>query len=150
MLELQVPSIHLDIITLVISVYEESISFKHNSNSLNFSYQKMCQHVEAFYEHVSKAIKAGVKLALGTDAGTFMNPLEGTAKELTRAGASNYQALRAAGLGSAELLKIDRNYGSLEVGKYADFLVLKNNPLTDVTVVEQVDKQVYQHGKRKY
>ena len=116
----------------------------------DFSYQKMCQHVEAFYEHVSKAIKAGVKLALGTDAGTFMNPLEGTAKELTRAGASNYQALRAAAIGSAELLKIDRNYGSLEVGKYADFLVLKNNPLTDVTVVEQVDKQVYQHGKRKY
>ena len=113
----------------------------------------MCQHVEAFYEHVGKAIKAGVKLALGTDAGTFMNPLEDTAKELkelTRAGTSNYQALRAAGLGSAELLKIDRNYGSLEVGKYADFLVLKNNPLTDVTAVEQVDKQVYQHGKRKY
>ena len=79
----------------------------------DFSYQKMCQHVEAFYEHVGKAIKAGVKLALGTDAGTFMNPLEDTAKELkelTRAGTSNYQDLRAAGLGSAELLKIDRNY----------------------------------------
>lgn len=70
----------------------------------DFSYQKMCQHVDAFYAHVGKAIKAGVKLALGTDAGTFMNPLESTAKELTelvRAGASNYQALHAAGLGSA-------------------------------------------------
>ena len=56
-----------------------------------------------------------MKLALGTDAGTFMNPLKDTAKELTeltKAGASNYQALRAAGLGSAELLKIDQDYGS--------------------------------------
>lgn len=119
----------------------------------DFSYQKMCQHVDAFYAHVSKAIKAGVKLALGTDAGTFMNPLESTAKELTelvRAGASNYQALHAAGLGSAELLQIDDEYGSLEEGKYADFLVLKDNPLRDVAAVEQADKQVYQHGVRKF
>lgn len=119
----------------------------------DFSYQKMCQHVDAFYAHVGKAIKAGVKLALGTDAGTFMNPLESTAKELTelvRAGASNYQALHAAGLGSVELLQIDDEYGSLEEGKYADFLVLKDNPLRDVAAVEQADKQVYQHGVRKF
>lgn len=90
---------------------------------------------------------------MGTDAGTFMNPLESTAKELTelvRAGASNYQALHAAGLGSAELLQIDDEYGSLEEGKYADFLVLKDNPLRDVAAVEQADKQVYQHGVRKF
>ena len=105
------------------------------------------------YKNVGKAIESGVKLALGTDAGTFMNPLKDTAKELTeltKAGASNYQALCAAGLGSAELLKIDQDYGSLEVGKYADFLVLEDNPLKDVSAVEQADKQVYQHGERKF
>ncbi len=119
----------------------------------DFSYQKMCKHVDAFYKHVGKAIRSGVKLALGTDAGTFKNTLENSAKELTeltKAGATNYQALRAAGLGSAELLHIDQDYGSLEVGKYADFLVLKNNPLGDVSSVEQSDKLVYQHGQRKY
>ena len=53
-------------------------------------------------------------------------------------------------LESAELLKVDQDYGSLEVGKYADFLVLKNDPLKNVSAVEQADKQVYQHCKRKY
>ena len=53
-------------------------------------------------------------------------------------------------LESAELLKVDQDYDSLEVGKYADFLVLKNDPLKDVSAVKQADKQVYQHGKRKY
>lgn len=118
-----------------------------------FSYQKMCNTIDDFYAHVGKGIKAGLKLALGTDAGTLYNPLSGTAKELVelvRAGASNYEALRAGGLGSAELLRVDKEYGSLEPGKYADFLVLKEDPLKDVAAVQQADKQVYQHGVRKY
>ena len=69
---------------------------------------------------------------------------------MVKAGATNYQALHAAGLGSATLLRVDKDYGSLEEGKFADFLVLKENPLADVSAVQQVDKKIYQHGQQKF
>ena len=69
---------------------------------------------------------------------------------MVKAGATNFQALQAAGMGSATLLRTEKDYGSLQEGKFADFLVLKNNPLEDVAAVQQEDKQVYQHGERKF
>lgn len=109
--------------------------------------------LDDFFANVGTAIKAGVNLAFGTDSGTPFNEFKDAPLELAlmvKAGASNFQALRAAGLGSATLLGVDNEYGSLEPGKFADFLVLKADPLADVTAVQQADKQVYQHGQRKF
>lgn len=109
--------------------------------------------LDDFFKNVGYAIKSGVKLAYGTDSGTPFNDFKDAPMELSlmvKAGATNYQALRAAGLGSATLLGVDDEYGSLEKGKYADFLVLDQDPLADVSAVQQVDKEVYQHGVRKF
>lgn len=105
--------------------------------------------LDDFFKNVGYAIKSGVKLVYGTDSGTPFNGFKDAPMELAlmvKAGATNYQAyqaLRAAGLGSATLLGIEKEYGSLEKGKYADFLALNENPLDDVTAVQQSDKQVY-------
>lgn len=109
--------------------------------------------LDKYFERIGVAIKAGVKVAFGTDSGTPFNGFKDAAFELelmTRVGATNYQALVAAGKSAAELLQIADEYGTLEPGKFADFIVLDQDPLADITALQQADKAVYQHRVQKF
>lgn len=82
---------------------------------------------------MAKAYKAGVPIAVGTDAGTIWN-LHGksTAVEiqlLIRGGMSAMDAILSATRTGARVLGIDQEYGTLEAGKRADLVVLNENPL---------------------
>lgn len=105
-----------------------------------------------FFKNVAMALKKGVKVAVGTDAGTPFNRFDiGTAREielLVSIGASTAQALFGATRYAAELLKIDDAYGTLEEGKFADMLLLDENPLTDIAVLQKGHKEVFQKGHR--
>ncbi|WEV40303.1 amidohydrolase family protein [Lactobacillus sp. ESL0684] len=106
---------------------------------------------ELFFNNVGMAIKHGVRVVVGTDAGTPFNRFDnGTTTEmklLVEVGATPLQALLGATKYAAELLQVDEHCGTLTKGKQANFLVLSANPLVDVAALEQVDKQVYQAGK---
>jgi imidazolonepropionase-like amidohydrolase len=88
-----------------------------------------------------RAIKAGVKIAFGTDAGGFdwkVNP----AKEfssMVKFGMTPAQAIRAATSSAAELLGVKDSLGSVEAGKLADIVAVPGDPLSDVTIMEKVD-----------
>ena len=87
-----------------------------------------------------RAIKAGVKIAFGTDIGGFdwhINP----AREfgwMVKFGMTPEQALRSATVAGAELLGWTDKLGSIEPGKLADIVAVPGDPLADVTRLEQV------------
>lgn len=99
---------------------------------------KMIQiHEDTFH----RALKAGVKIAFGTDAGGFdwkINP----AKEfssMVKFGMTPAQAIRSATATAAELLGTQDSIGTIESGKQADIVAVPGDPLADVTTMEKVD-----------
>lgn len=65
---------------------------------------------------------------------------------MAEAGMGAMGAIVAATADGARLLGIDEDYGSLEKGKAADFLVLKESPLDDIKTLMDLD-QVYKKGR---
>lgn len=106
----------------------------------------MDTHRESF----AKAYKAGVKIAMGTDAGTPFNFHDGAPHELilmVKSGMSPMDAIVSSTKGSADCLGILDDYGTLESGKFADFLVLDDNPLDNLDTLFNINS-VYKLGKK--
>jgi imidazolonepropionase-like amidohydrolase len=88
---------------------------------------------------LAKAIKAGVKIACGTDAPGI--PHGENAKELwamVERGMTPMQALRAATVTSAELIQADHELGRLVPGYLADIIAVPGDPTQDITRVQDV------------
>ncbi|MEN3748773.1 amidohydrolase family protein [Sphingomonas sp. HF-S3] len=85
------------------------------------------------------AVRAGVKIAYGTDAGVY--PHGQNARQfayMVRHGMTPLQAIRAATTVAAELLRREADIGAVAPGRYADMIAVKGDPLTDIRVLEHV------------
>src|SRR6516162_1188858 len=88
-----------------------------------------------------RALKAGVKIAFGTDAGGFDWKID-PAKEfatMVKYGMTPAQALRSANMTAAELLGMQDKTGSLEAGKFADVVAVPADPMADIQQLEHVN-----------
>ena len=88
-----------------------------------------------------RAMKAGVKIAFGTDAGGFDWKID-PAKEfssMVKFGMTPAQAIRSATVTAAELLGMKDSLGTIEAGKLADIVAVPGDPLSDVLLMEKVD-----------
>jgi imidazolonepropionase-like amidohydrolase len=91
-------------------------------------------------ESVARAIRAGVPVAFGTDAGVF--PHGTNADEfrlLVEAGMTPLQALQSATLHAARLLDQEAHLGSLRPGRYADLIAVRGDPLRDLELLKSID-----------
>ena len=94
---------------------------------------------DAQRENFAKAVRAGVRIAFGTDSGIYPHGMN--ARNLAfhvRFGQTPLEAIRSATIVSAELMGWDDRVGSLRPGRYADLIAVDADPLRDVTVLEDV------------
>ncbi len=108
--------------------------------------RKNDETTEAQRQGFAKAVRAGVKLPFGTDAGVFPHGLNARQfAYMVRHGMTPLQAIQSATTVAAEFLGWDKDVGSLTPGHWGDMIALKGNPLADVTELERV-KHVIKGG----
>ncbi|HEY1240032.1 MAG TPA: amidohydrolase family protein [Bryobacteraceae bacterium] len=90
-------------------------------------------------ENFAKAVKAGAKMAFGTDAGVY--PHGDNARQffyMVKYGMTPAQAIRTATANSADLIGRAKDVGTIEAGKFADIIAVDSDPLNDVRALEHV------------
>lgn len=86
-----------------------------------------------------RAYRAGVKIAFGTDAGVYPHGENAHEFELmVQAGMPPLYAIQAATTHAAQLLKHEKDLGSLSPGKLADLVAVSGNPLDNISILKQV------------
>src|SRR4051812_23734005 len=102
-------------------------------------------------ENFRKAVKAGVKMAFGTDAGVCAYGTSGKQFAfMVKYGMSPMQAIQAATSNAADLLGKSKLLGAVKPGRYADLVAVEGDPLGDISLLENVkfvmkDGKVYKH-----
>lgn len=84
---------------------------------------------------IARAAKLGVKIVAGSDTGYGPNSIARVSREaveLVGAGLTTLQALQAATITNAEMMRLEKRVGAVEAGLEADILVVDGNPLDNI------------------
>ncbi|HEX7136191.1 MAG TPA: amidohydrolase family protein [Vicinamibacterales bacterium] len=112
------------------------------------SVQRLNDFVTRNLETARKAVKAGVKFAMGSDAVYTM--FGENTRELgwfVKAGMAPAQALNAATAGGAAMLGMEHSLGAVAPGYFADLVAVEGDPLTDIAAVTDHVRWVMKGGR---
>ncbi|MED3572004.1 amidohydrolase family protein [Cytobacillus praedii] len=104
----------------------------------SYGIKKAKEAIEAHKESIAKAYQAGVKIAMGTDAGVMAHGTN--LRELSlmnEIGMTPMETIVATTKVAAECMGWEDKVGTLEAGKLADIVITKTNPLTDLRSLEE-------------
>ncbi len=105
-----------------------------------FYHQKMVDVSAVAKNNIKRAMQAGVKIALGTDAAVYPHGLNAHELDVyvNQLGMSPLAALQTATINAVDLMGWSAKTGTLEPGKWADIIAVEKNPLDDVRVLQDV------------
>jgi imidazolonepropionase-like amidohydrolase len=105
-----------------------------------FYHQKMVDVSAVAKTNIKRAMQAGVKIALGTDAAVYPHGLNAHELDVyvNQLGMSPLAALQSATINAADLMNWTAKTGSLDAGKWADIIAVESNPFDDVRVLQNV------------
>lgn len=127
----------------IVKTYEGRIRSSLNSSEEARQNRK---ELNTFFKNLAKSLSdADVKLLAGSDSGAFNSytyPGISLHKELevmVNTGISNLKALQNSAYNGALFLKKESDYGSIEIGKISDLVMLNSNPLEDITNTRDIN-----------
>jgi len=105
-----------------------------------FYHQKMLDVSAVAKANIKRAIQAGVKIAMGTDAAVYPHGLNAHELDVyvNQLGMAPLAALQTATLNAAGLMGWSAKTGSLEPNKWADIIAVDKNPLQDIRTLQSV------------
>jgi imidazolonepropionase-like amidohydrolase len=109
-------------------------------NLPTFYHQKMVDVSAVAKGNIKRAMQAGVKIALGTDAAVYPHGLNAHELDVyvNQLGMSPLAALQTTTVNAADLMGWTAKTGTLEPGKWADIIAVEKNPIDDVRVLQDV------------
>jgi len=117
------------------------IDWMQTNGHLPVFYQQKMRDVSAVEkQNAIKAIKAGVKVALGTDAAVYPHGLNAHELDVyvNQFGMTPLAAIQTGTINAADLMGWTDHTGSLDPGKWADIIAVSGDPLADVRILQHV------------
>jgi imidazolonepropionase-like amidohydrolase len=132
---------------------DHAIQLRKEQGTSQFVLRKMKGLQQNCFDTFQAMYKAGVNIAMGTDMG-FDPEMGSNAGELeiyVKLGMEPMHALQTATRNAARAIKMDKDVGTLEAGKYADIVAVDGDPLADIACLQQKKNiQIVMKGGRVY